>query len=69
MAFIVASGVIISAYFSINNNKKIGNPKDTLTKEIRNQEGISKVTKGGYVKYNDQGESDSVRIHKWGDGK
>jgi hypothetical protein len=66
MFIIAAFGLIVTAYFSYNSDRKIGKPKDTLTKEIRSQEGISKVTRGGYVKYNDQGISDSVKIHNWG---
>jgi len=41
---------------------KIGTVETTVKDEIRAQEGISKVTRGGYVKYNDRGLSDSIKI-------
>jgi hypothetical protein len=49
------------------NNKNIKETiatKDTIRHEIRMQEGVSKVTRGGYVKYNDRGLSDSINIYK-----
>jgi hypothetical protein len=46
------------------NKEEIIATKDTLRHEIRMQEGISKVTRNGYVKYNDAGLSDSVKILK-----
>ena len=62
-SFIVAAlALCMTAYFSYNSDKKIGKPQDTLTKEIRSQEGVSKVSRGGFVKYNDNGLSDSIKV-------
>jgi hypothetical protein len=42
-----------------NNARKI---EDTIKKEIREQEGISKTTRGGYVIFNDAGLRDSIKV-------
>ena len=60
----IAFGMFIIGY--LNLTKKIditeSNMESTIKTEIRAQEGISSVTRGGYVKYNDYGISDSVKI-------
>ena len=58
---IVALGFGFTVYFNFTNGKDV---KDTVTREIRMQEGVSKVTREGYVKYNIQGISDSVKLIK-----
>jgi hypothetical protein len=58
---IVALGFAFTVYFNFTNGKEV---KDTVKREIRMQEGVSKVTRGGYVKYNIQGISDSVKLVK-----
>ena len=40
----------------------VGAATDTLRTEIRNMDGISKTTRNGYVKYNDFGLTDSIKI-------
>lgn len=45
-----------------DNGKRIEAVQDTLRQEMRYQGGISKKTRSGYVKYNDHGLSDSVKI-------
>lgn len=61
MAIIAASGLAITAYYSYTNSLKITTTESTLKKE-RLQEGISKVTRGGYIKYNNEGLSDSIKL-------
>lgn len=58
MAGLVFIGLIINAYFGFKNSKV---PEQIKT-SIDNMEGISKVTRSGYVKYNDGGLSDSIKI-------
>jgi hypothetical protein len=58
---IVALGFAFTVYFNFTNGKDV---KDTVKREIRMQEGVSKVTRGGYVKYNIQGISDSIKLVK-----
>lgn len=54
---------VIMMFFAYRNlTTKIDNTETVLTKRIDQQEGISKVTRSGYVKYNDQGLSDSIRV-------
>jgi hypothetical protein len=55
---------VFNHYTSANNSKEIIATKDTLRYELRMQEGVSKVTRGGYVRYNDRGLSDSINIYK-----
>jgi len=45
-----------------NLTKELKAETTALKHEIRLQEGVSKVTRGGYVKYNDHGLSDSIKI-------
>jgi len=45
---------------SVNN--KVIETKESLKNEIRLMDGVSKVTRGGYVKYNDRGMSDSIKV-------
>jgi len=40
----------------------VGAATDTLRTEIRKMDGISKTTRDGYVKYNDCGLTDSIKI-------
>jgi hypothetical protein len=64
---LLITAFILITFFSIYKSGKV--PIDTKTviqQELRNQEGISGVTRGGYVKYNDGGISDSVKVHNWG---
>ena len=62
-SFIVgAISLILTAYFSYSSGRKITTTESSLTKEIRLQEGISKVKRNGWVLYNDQGLSDSVKV-------
>jgi hypothetical protein len=58
---IVALGFGFTVYFNFTNGKDV---KDTVKREIRMQEGVSKVTRGGYIKYNIQGISDSIKLIK-----
>jgi len=56
---IVTLGAI---YGFIRTTNTITRTEEKLTTEIRTTEGVSKVTRGGYVKYNDEGFSDSIKI-------
>ena len=54
-----------SAYFSYKGSKvpkQLIETKNVLKKRIDQQEGVSKVTRSGFVKYNDSGLSDSIKI-------
>jgi hypothetical protein len=65
MAIIAATGLSLTAYFGYTNRKvpiQIQETKEEIKKSIDLQEGISKITRGGYVKYNDQGLSDSIKL-------
>jgi hypothetical protein len=57
-AILIFTGLLINAYFGFRNSKTPAIVKES----IDNMEGISKVTRGGYVKYNDRGLSDSIKI-------
>jgi len=59
MIFLTATGLFIAGYKLFN---KIDTINTSVKEEIKAQEGISKVTRSGYVKYNDDGLSDSVKI-------
>jgi hypothetical protein len=62
LSFLIAAlGFAFTVYFNFTNGKDV---KDTVKREIRMQEGVSKVTRGGYVKYNIQGISDSIKLIK-----
>ena len=56
---IVTFGAI---YGFIRTTNTITRTEEKLTTEIRTTEGVSKVTREGYVKYNDEGFSDSIKI-------
>ena len=45
-----------------SNKSKKQEIEDLIRYEIRGIEGVSKVTRGGYVKYNQNGMSDSVKL-------
>jgi peptidoglycan hydrolase CwlO-like protein len=65
MAVIGVIGLLLTAYFSFKSSKapeQIQQTEQNIKQRIDLQEGISKVTRGGYVKYNDQGLSDSIKI-------
>ena len=55
-------GLSCAIYFGFKNNKKIDVTETNIRKSIYEQEGVSKVTRGGYVKYNSGGISDSIKI-------
>ena len=61
--------LLFTAYNSFIGNKKqdivinkVDSTEYIMKKEIRQMEGVSKVTRGGYVPYNDHGLSDSIKI-------
>ena len=62
MAIIAAIGLGLTAYFGFKGRNAPEQIETTIKNEIRAQEGISKVTRSGYVKYNEQGLSDSIKI-------
>jgi hypothetical protein len=62
MFILGAIALIFTAINTYNGNKKIVQTESNIKKEIQQQEGISKVTRSGYVKYNDSGLSDSIKI-------
>ena len=62
MAIIGAAGIVLTVLLNFKTNKDVSTIEPTIKNEIRMQEGISKVTRGGYVKYNDRGLSDSVKV-------
>jgi hypothetical protein len=62
MAIIGVLGIILTVYLNFKTSKKVDTIEPTIKKEIRMQEDVSKVTRGGYVKYNDLGLSDSIKI-------
>jgi hypothetical protein len=65
VGFIIMIGLGLLNHSTNNKNiKETIATKDTIRHEIRMQEGVSKVTRGGYVKYNDRGLSDSINIYK-----
>ena len=64
MFIVAAAGLILTAYFGWYNNKNQSKIEDSVKKEIRMQKGVSKVTRGGYVLYNNQGISDSIKLIK-----
>jgi hypothetical protein len=56
---------MLTAYFSFKSSKapeQIQQTEQNINKRIDLQDGISKVTRDGYVKYNDEGLSDSIKI-------
>ncbi len=62
MFILGAVALIYTAINTYRGNKKIIATETSIKQEIKNQEGISKVTRGGFVKYNDKGLSDSIKI-------
>jgi uncharacterized protein YoxC len=60
IVFVILSLVSISKTMKVSN--KVDNTEMVLRKAINDQEGVSKTTRGGYVKYNDRGLSDSIKI-------
>jgi hypothetical protein len=65
----IAVIMCLFAYYTLitkttQNGINIEAVQDTIRHEIRMTEGVSKVTRGGYVKYNDEGLSDSVKINR-----
>jgi len=62
MAIIGILAILVTAYWNFKTSKKVDTIEPIIKKEIRMQEGISKVTRGGYVKYNENGLSDSIKI-------
>jgi hypothetical protein len=68
MFIIAALSFAVIAYNSFKQNEKLDDTetsiKSTIKSEIRAQEGISGVTRGGYVKYNHYGIQDSIKIVK-----
>ena len=62
MAFIAVIGLSLTAYFSFTSNKQLPKVEDKLTNEIRLMDGVSKVQRNGYVKINDNGLTDSVKV-------
>jgi len=61
MIIVGVVGLCITAYFGFKGRNAPEEIETTIKKEIRAQEGVSKVTRG-WVKYNDNGLSDSVKI-------
>jgi hypothetical protein len=59
-------GLAIAIYFGVRNNKipaQLEATKEELNTKIEQVDGVSKVTRGGYVKYNDMGMSDSIKLY------
>lgn len=57
--------VLISLFGIIKMDKisnKVDNTQVVVRDAIHDQEGVSKVTRGDYVKYNDGGLSDSIKL-------
>jgi len=65
MAVFALIGLGTNLYFNIKGHtesvQKIEAVQDTIRQEMRYQGGISKKTRSGYVLYNDNGLSDSVK--------
>jgi len=57
---VLVFGSVIMDYLGSSHNKETF--IESMKQEIRDQVGVSKVTRGGYVYYNDQGLSDSVKV-------
>jgi len=62
MIIVGVVGLCITAYFGFKGRNTPEQIETAIRQEIRAQEGISKVTRSGYVKYNDDGLSDSVKV-------
>ena len=61
IAFFVITA-IFGAYNFIDIKNKMYEQTVQLKRTINDQEGVSKVTRGDYVKYNDGGLSDSIKL-------
>lgn len=61
IAFFVLT-TIISIYQAVKASNQLVQAEMNIRRSIDYMEGVSKVTRGGYVKYNDEGLSDSVKI-------
>jgi len=62
---IIGAGMGLSAYFGFKNTnvpQQLEETKSEIKNEIRNMDGISKTTRGGYVKFNDFGFTDSIKV-------
>jgi hypothetical protein len=55
-------GMLFSVIKSMELSTKLTEVQSNLKTEIRAVDGVSKVTRGGYVKFNDYGLSDSIKI-------
>jgi hypothetical protein len=65
VGFLIIIGLgFLNHFTGIKNVKETIATKDTIRNKIRMQEEVSKVTRGGYVRYNDRGLSDSIKIYK-----
>jgi hypothetical protein len=62
MIVILVVITLISVVKTTQVPNQLKNMEDIIRHEIRMQEGVSKVTRGGYVKFNDQGLGDSIKI-------
>lgn len=62
--FVLATIFSIYKFGHVENKieSKLEETKDEINHRIDIQEGVSKTTRGGYIKYNDQGLSDSEKI-------
>ena len=64
MAIGIMVSIIMAGWNIHKSDTKTNDIEEVVRREIRGIEGISKVTRGGYVKYNDKGLSDSVNVYK-----
>lgn len=53
---------IISIYQAVKASQQLVHAEMNIRRSIDYIEGVSKVTRGGYVKYNDAGLSDSIKL-------
>lgn len=65
MAVIAVIGLSLTAYFGFRTAKvpaQLQQTEQTIRNSIDKMDGVSKITRGGYIKYNDGGLSDSIKI-------
>ena len=66
IAIYIITFFVVSALYAVYNFADIKGKMREQTVQLRNtindQEGVSKVTRGNYVKYNDGGLSDSIKL-------
>ncbi len=66
LSFIIAAiGLGLTAYFGYTNHKvpaQLEATKSEIKTEIQNMDGISKTTRSGYVRFNDFGFTDSIKV-------